>query len=79
MGRDGILLVRKDEDVPEQGADQPEEPEEPGGPEDAWEDMVPGRALRWPKCECGSRKCPDYEALRTKVAERNKRSSRGGT
>lgn len=24
-------------------------------------DLAPGSALRWPKCECGSPKCPDYE------------------
>ncbi|MFJ4921000.1 hypothetical protein [Streptomyces sp. NPDC088725] len=22
-------------------------------------DLVPGSALRWPPCECGSEKCPD--------------------
>ncbi|MGQ4514366.1 hypothetical protein [Streptomyces sp. DW26H14] len=80
-GRDGALLVPKGEAVPEQEAgDVAEpEPEEADGPEDAWEDVVPGRALRWPMCRCGSPKCPDYETLRTKVAERNRRSSRGGT
>ncbi|MFI5755133.1 hypothetical protein [Streptomyces sp. NPDC051569] len=25
-------------------------------------DLVPGSALRWPPCECGSPKCPDYVA-----------------
>jgi hypothetical protein len=24
-------------------------------------DLVPGAALRWPKCECGQKLCPDYE------------------
>ncbi|MFF2522602.1 hypothetical protein [Streptomyces liangshanensis] len=24
-------------------------------------DLVPGAALRWPKCECGRKLCPDYE------------------
>jgi hypothetical protein len=25
-------------------------------------DLAPGSALRWPRCECGSPKCPDYKA-----------------
>ncbi|WP_327235489.1 hypothetical protein OG349_17470 [Streptomyces sp. NBC_01317] len=45
FGTDGVLVVRK----PETGA--------AGG--DA--DLVPGAALRWPKCECGQKLCPDYE------------------
>lgn len=49
-------------------------------------DLAPGSALRWPKCECGSPKCPDYEPpaeplaepLSARVAEANRRSRRGG-
>ncbi|MBP0460363.1 hypothetical protein [Streptomyces montanisoli] len=69
MGTDGTLIVPKGEGAAERPADAWDE----------WEDSAPGKALQWPKCECGSPKCPDYDALRTKVAERNKRSSRGGT
>jgi hypothetical protein len=29
------------------------------GPEGA--DLAPNSTLRWPRCECGSPKCPDYE------------------
>ncbi|WP_329457331.1 hypothetical protein [Streptomyces sp. NBC_01497] len=79
MGKDGVLIVHKDEEMPGRAADLPQEALDADGPGDAWEDVVPGKALRWPKCECGSPKCPDYDALRTKVAERNRRSSRGGT
>ncbi|MEU3187129.1 hypothetical protein ABZ707_23435 [Streptomyces sp. NPDC006923] len=68
FGVDGVLIVPKTE---------------PGG-EGA--DLVPGSALRWPKCECGGPKCPDYEPpappgdeLSARLAEQNKRSSRGGT
>lgn len=51
-------------------------------------DRAPGSALRWPKCECGSPKCPDHEPpaepsakpsadeLSAKVAEANRRSRR---
>jgi hypothetical protein len=54
------------------------------GPEGA--DLAPGSALRWPRCECGSPKCPDYQArpqaareeLSARVAEANERSRRGG-
>ncbi|MFF8912075.1 hypothetical protein ACF08M_01815 [Streptomyces sp. NPDC015032] len=54
------------------------------GPEDA--DLTPGSALRWPKCECGNPRCPDYEPpaqslaerLSSRVAEINERSSKGG-
>ncbi|GHF63684.1 hypothetical protein GCM10010218_51320 [Streptomyces mashuensis] len=54
------------------------------GPEGA--DLVPGSGLRWPKCECGSPKCPDYdptagrpgEELRARVAEANRWSRRSG-
>ncbi|MFI6699530.1 hypothetical protein ACIBJC_11240 [Streptomyces sp. NPDC050509] len=24
-------------------------------------DLAPGSALKWPPCECGSPKCPDYD------------------
>lgn len=49
-------------------------------------DLAPGSGLRWPPCECGSSKCPDYKAppnrpteeLSHKVAEANARSRRGG-
>ncbi|MFJ1746355.1 hypothetical protein ACIOJD_08965 [Streptomyces sp. NPDC088116] len=49
-------------------------------------DLAPGSALKWPPCQCGSRKCPDYktpgapsaEELSARVKERNRRSSRGG-
>lgn len=48
-------------------------------------DLAPGSALRWPRCECGSPKCPDYKAppngptegLSSRVAEANARSRRG--
>lgn len=54
------------------------------GPEGA--DLAPGSALRWPRCECGSTKCPDYKAppsrppetLSSRVAEAKARSRRGG-
>ncbi|WP_326611280.1 hypothetical protein OG949_18325 [Streptomyces scopuliridis] len=46
FGTDGLLVVRK----PYAGAP---------GAEGA--DLVPGAALRWPKCECGHSLCPDYE------------------
>ncbi|MFI6702045.1 hypothetical protein ACIBJC_24270 [Streptomyces sp. NPDC050509] len=45
-------------------------------------DLAPGSALRWPKCECGKPVCPDYEPgdqrISARLADRNKRSSRGG-
>lgn len=54
------------------------------GPEGA--DMALSSALHWPRCECGSPKCPDYrlppngpsEGLSSRVAEANARSRRGG-
>ncbi|GGW19379.1 hypothetical protein GCM10018980_66420 [Streptomyces capoamus] len=54
------------------------------GPEGA--DLAPSSALRWPRCECGSPKCPDYKAppsrptegLSGRVAEVNAQSRRGG-
>lgn len=54
------------------------------GPEGA--DLAPNSALRWPRCECGSPKCPDYkpppigpsEGLRGGVAAADERSRRGG-
>lgn len=53
------------------------------GPEGA--DLAPSSALRWPRCECGNPKCPDYKAppsrptegLSSRVAEVNARSRRG--
>lgn len=68
FGVGGVLMVQKSD----------------SGPEGA--DLAPGSALRWPRCECGSPKCPDYkappngptEALRSRVAEANARSRRGG-
>lgn len=38
----------------------PKSESDPEGP-----DLPPGSALRWPKCRCGSPKCPDYEPPRT--------------
>lgn len=54
------------------------------GPEGA--DLAPSSALHWPRCECGSPKCPDHkhpsnspsEGLSARVAEANARSRRGG-
>ncbi|GGZ17012.1 hypothetical protein GCM10010365_41320 [Streptomyces poonensis] len=58
-------------------------PKSSPGPEGA--DLAPGSALRWPKCECGNPRCPDYEPpaqslaerLSDRVAEINKRSKGG--
>lgn len=54
-----------------------------GGPESG--DPPPSDGLKWPKCQCGSPRCPDYPAitrtqgeLGAKVAEINERSRRGG-
>lgn len=55
-----------------------------GGPEGAA--LAPSDGLKWPRCECGSPRCPDYEApavrpteeLGARVAEANERSRRGG-
>ncbi|MFJ9030789.1 hypothetical protein ACIRQP_20110 [Streptomyces sp. NPDC102274] len=49
FGSDGLLVVRK----PSPGA-----PEATGAD---GADLVPGAALRWPKCECGHSLCPDSE------------------
>lgn len=54
------------------------------GPEGAG--LGPGSPFHWPKCACGSPKCPDYQAhppatqeeMRARVAEVNRRSRRGG-
>lgn len=54
------------------------------GPEGA--DLAPGDGLKWPGCQCGDRRCPDYEppaepsteGLTAKVAEANRRSRRSG-
>nr|WSZ96387.1 hypothetical protein OH820_12615 [Streptomyces sp. NBC_00857] len=66
FGVDGVLIVWKD----------------PGGD---GADLAPGDALKWPACQCGSPKCPDFEPsassgddLGARLAERNRRSSRGG-
>lgn len=53
------------------------------GPEGA--DHIPGDALRWPKCRCGSKRCPGYpppveqtaSGLQSSLAEANRRSRRG--
>ncbi|MFJ4920753.1 hypothetical protein [Streptomyces sp. NPDC088725] len=54
---------------------------DPGG---GGADLVPGSALRWPPCECGSEQCPDSvpgvkplspaEVLSARLAERNRLS-----
>jgi hypothetical protein len=75
LGKDGILIVPKRGDAP-RGPSMSVAADDPG---DAWEDVVPGKALRWPKCRCGSPKCPDYDASPSKVADRNGYSSRSGT
>lgn len=52
------------------------------GDDDTQQLLGPGAALAWPKCECGSAKCPDYvpppSELSTRLAERNRHSRRGG-
>ncbi|MFI5758253.1 hypothetical protein [Streptomyces sp. NPDC051569] len=30
-------------------------------PETEGADLAPGSALKWPPCECGHPKCPDYD------------------
>ncbi|QIQ04923.1 hypothetical protein [Streptomyces liangshanensis] len=52
FGTDGTLIVPK----PNPGVRAAE------GAEGA--DLIPGSALRWPRCECGNSVCPDYEAPR---------------
>ncbi|WP_405615028.1 hypothetical protein OG292_18450 [Streptomyces sp. NBC_01511] len=60
------------------------------GDDDTERPVGPGAALAWPKCECGSAKCPDYVApaspaspttlsaeLSARLAERNQHSRRG--
>ncbi|MEX2985866.1 hypothetical protein [Streptomyces sp. C36] len=55
-----------------------------GGPEGG--SLAPSDGLEWPRCECGSPRCPDGKApavrpteeLTAKVAEANRRSRRGG-
>ncbi|WP_405796891.1 hypothetical protein [Streptomyces sp. NBC_01506] len=54
------------------------------GDDDTGQLLGPGAALAWPKCECGSPKCPDYVApttisteLSARLAERNQHSRRG--
>ncbi|MFF5567850.1 hypothetical protein ACFY7Z_19600 [Streptomyces sp. NPDC012623] len=60
------------------------------GPGSEGADLAPSSALTWPKCECGRPVCPDYDPekstdtelaedpMKTKLADRNRRSSRGG-
>lgn len=74
FGTDGVLVVRK-LDGGGNGSD---------GDGDMAELLGPGAALAWPKCECGSPKCPDYVPpappptdLSARVAERNQHSRRG--
>lgn len=45
------------------------------GPEGA--NLAPNSALRWPRCECGSPKCPDYTTAPS-GPKGNARSRRGG-
>ncbi|WP_405821658.1 hypothetical protein OG705_18115 [Streptomyces sp. NBC_00838] len=71
FGTDGVLVVRKlDSDS--------------DGENDLAGLLGPGAALAWPKCECGSTKCPDYvppapppTGLSARLAERNQHSRRG--
>ncbi|MFD6987912.1 hypothetical protein [Streptomyces sp. NPDC059943] len=71
FGTDGVLVVRK----LDSGSD---------GDNDTAQLLGPGAALAWPKCECGSPKCPDYvtpapppTGLSARLAERNQHSRRG--
>ncbi|AQU67555.1 hypothetical protein BBN63_16225 [Streptomyces niveus] len=71
FGTDGVLVVRK----LDSGSEADKDPE--------WL-LGPGAALAWPKCECGSPKCPDYvppdpppTGLSARLAERNQHSWRG--
>ncbi|MFI6084373.1 hypothetical protein ACIBBB_25960 [Streptomyces sp. NPDC051217] len=66
FGTDGVLVVRKID----------------GNAEGDMEQLLgPGASLAWPKCECGSPKCPDYvppvSTLSARLAERNQHSRRG--
>lgn len=70
FGTDGVLVVRKID-----GGD---------GGADLEQVLGPGAALAWPKCRCGSPKCPDYVPaqppstdLSARLAERNQHSRRG--
>lgn len=74
------------------GPDSPDSTPRPDAADGA--DLVPGSVLRWPPCECGGPKCPDSGPggsgsgdagpgnadglLSRRLAERNRRSSRGG-
>ncbi|MFJ2112033.1 MULTISPECIES: hypothetical protein [unclassified Streptomyces] len=77
FGVNGVLMARK-----EPGSNGPEgQSKEPEVPQWAEGGDLPGAALRWPPCECGGPKCPDSapeEPLNQRLAERNRRSSRGG-
>ncbi|MFC8829727.1 hypothetical protein ACFT9I_30840 [Streptomyces sp. NPDC057137] len=71
FGTDGVLVVRKLDGYGE-------------GDGDTEQLLGPGAALAWPKCECGSPKCPDYVPpappptdLSVRLAERNQHSRRG--
>ncbi|TXL91723.1 hypothetical protein [Streptomyces sp. IB2014 016-6] len=71
FGTDGVLVVRK----LDSGSDNDH---------DTAQLLGPGAALAWPKCECGSPKCPDYvppapppTGLSARLAERNQHSRRG--
>ncbi|MFD3522561.1 hypothetical protein [Streptomyces sp. NPDC058653] len=66
FGTDGVLVMRKID----------------GNAVGDMEQLLgPGAALAWPKCECGSPKCPDYvppaSKLSERLAERNEHSRRG--
>lgn len=50
FGTNGMLIVQKSADGLNGGDD---------GYEAEGADLVPGSALRWPKCECGHSLCPD--------------------
>ncbi|MFD3487555.1 MULTISPECIES: hypothetical protein [unclassified Streptomyces] len=70
FGTDGVLVVRK---IDGNG--------DGGGNADAEQVLGPGAVLAWPKCQCGSAKCPDFvppaSNLSARLAERNRHSRRG--
>ncbi|MFD5895198.1 hypothetical protein [Streptomyces sp. NPDC060366] len=77
FGTDGVLVVRKLDSGSGSGSDG-------DGDNDTAQLLGPGAALAWPKCECGSPKCPDYvtpapppTGLSARLAERNQHSRRG--
>lgn len=76
FGTDGVLVVRKVDGKDGYG--------DGDGGDDPEQLLGPGAALAWPKCECGSPKCPDYvppasppTGLSARLAERNQHSRRG--